>query len=164
MQIETIRTVIRSFTRSDIGEYAGIVCDPEVMRYTGNFEPMGFKEAQEYIEDLISFEKENGYSRFAVVNKENNELMGFCGFKTFNNNLDFGWRYARKFWNQGYGTEVAKEVFEYGKTVLNLDSIVCVAYSENMGSIKIFEKLGMKFCGNIKLKNRDALKYIWERK
>ncbi len=163
MQVETERAIIRSFNKNDIPEYAKIVTDPEVMKYIADGKTQSFEEAKQYIEDVIAFERINGYSRYAVINKNSAKLMGFCGYKIFNDDLDFGWRYSREYWNQGYGIEKAKKVFEYGKSILKFNEIVCISYPENKGSVKIIEKLGMKYFETIKLYNKDVLKYIWKR-
>lgn len=164
MLLETERTLVRSFHESDINAYAKIVSDPEVMKYIGYGDAHTFDQAKRYLEDLMAYEKEYGFSRFAVISKDNRKLMGFCGYKEFNGDIDFGWRYAKEYWKQGYGFEVAHKIFEYGKTDLRLEEIVCISHPENKGSVRIIEKLGLAYIKTIRLFDRDVMRYVWMRR
>ena len=135
MRIETQRLVIRSFEKGDIPAYANIVADPRVTRYLGN--------GLAYVDDLIALDEETGISRYAVV--LDGELIGFCGFKPDGDNIDLGWRYAERHWGNGYATEAARAVLEYGIYTLRLTRIVAGSYEDNVGSVRVIEKLGFDF-------------------
>jgi RimJ/RimL family protein N-acetyltransferase len=143
MFLETDRFVIRPFDLADVIAYSEIVADPDVMRLlTGK--PESLDEAKKYVEECIASESVNGFSRYAVFLKRTDELIGFCGFKLIDGEIDFGWRYAKKHWNNGYGTEAAGVVKNYGLEILRVPVVVAVALPENIGSIRIMEKIGMK--------------------
>ena len=143
MLLETDRLAIRPFRQEDLDAYSRIVADPDVMRLlTG--QPQTFDEARQYIDECIDSEKENGFSRYAVLLKSVDELIGFCGYKMIDGEIDFGWRYARRHWNNGYGTEAAGAVLKYGIEDLKLPTLVAVALPENSASIRIMQKLGME--------------------
>jgi RimJ/RimL family protein N-acetyltransferase len=143
MLLETDRLLIRPFRLDDLDAYAKIVADPHVMRLlTGK--PQTFDEAKQYIEECMASEDENGFSRYAVRLKVADELIGFCGYKIIDGEIDFGWRYAKRHWNRGYGTEAALAVMKYGFEVLRPPQLVAVALPENTASIRIMQKLGME--------------------
>lgn len=158
--IETNRLIIRNWTIEDVQDYYAIVSDPDVMKFIGNGKPQSYEEAELYVKKCIKSAAEIGWSRFAVVDKETNELMGFCGFAHYNNELDFGWRYAKKFWGRGFGTEAAKAVLKFGIKKFKFSRIVCISYPENRGSIRIIEKIGMKFEKEINLNQRKVKQYV----
>lgn len=50
-----------------------------------------------------------------------------------------------KHWNKGFATEAARACVELGFQKFRMESIVGRAMPENTASIKVLEKLGMKF-------------------
>ena len=58
---------------------------------------------------------------------------------------DLGYRIKKAFWGKGYGTEAASMCIKDGFTRLHLQRIYAEAYAENIGSIRIMEKVGMKY-------------------
>ncbi len=144
MQIETPRLTIRSFVETDIPEYARIVADPRVTKYLQDGSPHPYEEAAAYVHDAVRRDASSGISRYAVVRKIENDLIGFCGFKELDDYVDFGWRYAQHVWRQGYGKEAAFAVLDYGLAALNLKMISAGAFVENVGSVRIIEQLGFR--------------------
>ena len=71
--------------------------------------------------------------------------MGFCGYDILDGQLDYGWRYSRDFWGGGYGSEAALACLELGRSRFGLKNIQSKSYPENVGSIRIIEKMGMSF-------------------
>ncbi len=84
--IETERLIIRDWTIDDIEPYSNIVQDFDVMKFINlssvirNGAPQSFLKAQAYINKCI----------------ENIKIKGWARFANYNNELDFGWRYAKK--------------------------------------------------------------------
>ena len=142
---ETDRLIIRNWTQEDIAPYAKIIGDPEVMKYIGTGEPRPFSEAIKAVEKYSGQIEQQGWARFALELKESNELIGFCGFDHYNGELDFGWRLAKKHWGKGYATEAAKEVLRLGVEQFQFPRIVSISFKDNIGSINVIEKLGLKF-------------------
>jgi len=143
MRLETERLVIRSFELADLPAYAAIVADERVTRYLGDGRPYSYEAAEAYVLDCIRLESEVGMSRYAV--ELSDVLIGFCGFKPHGNRIDFGWRYAHRYWGQGYATEAALAVLKYGNEELGLSGIVAGSYEANAASIGVIEKLGFRF-------------------
>lgn len=159
MIIETNRLTIRSFLESDIPEYAAIVSDPEVTKFLGDGSPHSYEQAAAYVYDCIRSEGEEGFSRYAVILRETGELIGFCGLKRMCNYIDFGWRYAKRVWNNGYATEAAAAVLDYGVYTLKLSDIVSESAIENVGSVRVIEKIGMQFEAFGEVRGRKTVRY-----
>ena len=145
MITETDRLTVRSFQESDIPEYAAIVADPEATRFLGDGSPHSYEQAAAYVRDCIRSETTDGFARYAVVLKETGELIGFCGFRRMCGYVDFGWRYARRAWGNGYATDAAAAVLDYGVDTLKLSRIVVESALENAASVRVIEKIGMQF-------------------
>ena len=154
MQLVTDNLIIRSITAADTSDYAGIVADPEVMRYLGD--PMDLPSAAAYVTDCVERDLHSQVSRYAVVHKTEDAFIGTCGFKALVEDLanqvpqgtpwiDFGWRYGQSYWRQGFGFEAASAVYEFGKKQLGLKNIEARAHRDNIGSLRIIEKLGFEW-------------------
>jgi ribosomal-protein-alanine N-acetyltransferase len=142
MLIETERLYIRGFTEDDKADYVEIATDPDVMKYIGNGRARTREQAERFVADNIQIEKDEGYARYAVILKEPNIFLGYCGYASLYGNIDFGWQYARRFWNNGYGTEASRAVLKYGIDILRFPLIVSFAHPDNIGSLKIMKKNG----------------------
>src|SRR5262249_7191655 len=58
--------------------------------------------------------------------------------------VDFGYRFAKSFWGQGFGTEVAQAVLAYGMAQYQFVHCTAAAFVENTASRRILEKLGFR--------------------
>lgn len=159
MVIKTDRLIIRSFLESDIPEYAAIVADPEVTRFLGDGSPHSYEQATAYVVDCIRAEARDSMARYAVILRETGQLIGFCGFKRMEDYIDFGWRYARRVWGNGYATEAAAAVLDYGVNTLWLSGIVAQSAIENVGSVRVMEKIGMQFEAFGEVRGRKTVRY-----
>lgn len=149
--LETKRLFLRKIEDRDKDDLFEMDSDPEVHRFIEN-NPVQFKE--EIVEVIAALNKqyiENGIARWAVVEKQTHECIGWAGLKyfreTWNHHTDFyelGYRFKKKHWGKGYATEAAEAIVDYGFETFNPNSIVAVTHTENHNSIKILEKLGFE--------------------
>ena len=146
--IETSRLTLRYFTIRDTKALIPILCDSEVMRYS-IIGVHNRPQIRQFIEQRLLSYLERGFGLYAVVNKENRELMGYCGFFVQSiedrKEVEIGYRLAKKYWGQGYATEAAKAVLKYGREKYNFQRFICVIDPENARSINVAKKLGMEF-------------------
>ena len=137
----TERLLIRSFRAGDLAPYWAIVRDPQVVRFTASGHPHCFWEAAAYVEDCIVRDRTSGITRFAVVLRNTRELIGFSGFKQVNGQVDFGHRYARRFWGMGIATEAGRCVLHHGQARLGLDRVTAGVARDNAASVAVLRKL-----------------------
>lgn len=76
--------------------------------------------------------------------------------KIFGNNVaDMGWILDKNFWNKGFVTEAANLIVDFVKS-LGIKMIFAQCDSENIGSWRVMEKIGMKrICDNGKRFNKS---------
>ncbi|MDP4852844.1 MAG: GNAT family N-acetyltransferase [Saprospiraceae bacterium] len=157
----TERLILRPFSLDNAKDIYELNGDPDVLKYTGD-KPFGStEEAKEFILNYNHFEKwERG--RWGVFLRENNTFIGWCGLKYHEDTgeTDLGYRFKKAFWGNGYGTEAASICIKDGFTRLHLQRIYAEAYAENIGSIRIMQKVGMKFLKDTLFK--DAPGKIYE--
>ena len=71
-----------------------------------------------------------------------------------------GWDLAFEHHNKGYATEAAKAIVDWAKNFLKVKRIWAFAVKENKASIRIMEKLGMKFEKEYTATGKDGKKQI----
>ena len=160
MRLETERLILRSFVASDAAELAPIVADLEVMRHIGTGAPMTGAEARAYVERCIHNERTVGYARYALQLKDGGALIGFCGYAPAPDYIDFGYRLASRYWGRGLAMEAATAAVDYGFRDLKLTEIVATAFPENTRSLRVIEKLGFTYTGNIIIEGRAAKLHV----
>ena len=143
---ETNRLLLRELNPEDSEHFYNLNLNPNVIKYTGNSAFKNIQEARLFLENYDDYNR-NGYGRWAAINKENNEFIGWCGLK-YDEELDetdIGFRFFEHHWNKGYATESAIACLDYGFKILNLETIIGRAMVENTASIKVLEKIGLQF-------------------
>lgn len=145
--LETPRLIIRYFSIRDLEDLFPILGDPQVME----FSILGVHDRhqiRQFIEQRLLSYIDPGFGLYALVNKENKELIGYCGF--FIQNIDerkeveIGYRLAAKYWGKGLATEAAQTIHQYGREKFNFQRFVCLIDPKNIRSIRVAQKLGMK--------------------
>lgn len=58
--------------------------------------------------------------------------------------IEIGWRLRQQFWGKGFATEAARPVLLHAFEALELPEVVAEIDPENIGSLKVAEKLGLK--------------------
>jgi RimJ/RimL family protein N-acetyltransferase len=115
-------------------------------------------DAQRYIQTgpVASYER-FGFGLYLVELKKTGASIGICGLikRESLENVDVGFAFLPMFWSKGYALEAASAVLAYGRDVLGISRIVAITSPENNGSIKVLERLGLRFERMIRL-SEDA--------
>ncbi|MBA2612482.1 MAG: GNAT family N-acetyltransferase [Bacteroidetes bacterium] len=150
--LETERLILREIVSADEEALFEMDADPEVHRFLGNKPVENKEQVKEVIKMIQQQYKDNGIARWAVINKNSNEFMGWCGLKLYkqkiNGHINFyelGYRFNKKHWGKGYATESGKACVNYGFEALNLKEIYGMTDSRNLNSNKVLLKLGFKY-------------------
>lgn len=146
--LHTQRLILRPAQLEDAKNLYELNLDPEVVRFTGDTPFSSVLESQNFIKSKMIPQFQNTRMSRLMVFKEN-EFIGWCGLKFHpeTNEVDLGYRFAKKYWGQGYATECGKACLDYGFNELNLDRIIAKAVPDNRASLKVMIKIGMKHKG-----------------
>lgn len=149
--VETERLFLREVDSVDIDDLFEMDSDPEVHKYIENSPVKSKEQIVEVIRMLREQYKKNGIARWAVIDKQTGECIGWAGLKYFseplNNHTDFyelGYRFKKKHWGKGYATESSAAVVKYGFGNLGLDCIYAITHTENLNSVHVLKKLGFE--------------------
>lgn len=171
--IETPRLILRRFTNSqaDAGLVLQLNSDPEVLKYLHEPILQDINQAREILQNIILPQYEKNMGRWATHIKQEKKFIGWCGLKyrPERNEIDLGYRFMQTAWGKGYATEAAAATLEYGFEVLKIKSIIGRAAIQNMASLSILQKIGMKYIGediidDCPVKTYEALKHTWNSK
>ena len=129
--------------------------DPEVMRYINGGKPTPIETTRDvYLPRLKSYTNaEKGWGMWRIALTDSDEFLGwilvrpvdFFTDQPLYSNLELGWRLHRSAWGKGYATEAAKAVMAHGTSTLGIKRIVGITSAENQPSIKVLEKIGLRF-------------------
>jgi RimJ/RimL family protein N-acetyltransferase len=148
--LETERLILREWTPADAGVIYEICSDPEVMRHIGDGSVWEtFERAELWMGRVTAAYSEQGYGRYAVVEKESGRVVGSCGFGKAHGpaGVDFGYVFARSVWGRGYATEAGRACLRYGFEQVGFEEVVADTDIENHASRRVLEKLGFEFRG-----------------
>jgi RimJ/RimL family protein N-acetyltransferase/uncharacterized protein YdhG (YjbR/CyaY superfamily) len=159
---ETPRLIFREFKISDVDTLAPILADPEVMRYSPTG-PLTKRQTHKRIEEFIKSYRENGFGKWAVIIKEESNLVGYCGIalEVVNDKpvREMGYRFDRRYWGQGLATEAAAATRDYVFRRLKFQSLTGFVELGNKASIRVLEKIGMQYVGRAIFLNKNVFVY-----
>jgi [ribosomal protein S5]-alanine N-acetyltransferase len=144
---ETPRLILRRFTEADAALVFDLYSDPEVLKYLHERPLTDEADALDILRTIIFPQYENNLGRWAVIVKDNDEFIGWCGLKYRPgiDETDLGYRFKKTSWGKGYASEATEHTLMYGLDTLNIPVITGRAHIDNIASLKILEKIGMKF-------------------
>jgi ribosomal-protein-alanine N-acetyltransferase len=147
--IETDRLLLRPYRLEDADDYARqIFSDADVMRFMnveGKVPQYPRIQAKSYIIERNRQWDRLGYGAWVLEEKATGAFMGHVGLFMIDltDVIEVGYALGKTFWGRGYATEAAREALRYGFDTLALEEIVAVAFPQNVGSLRVMEKLGM---------------------
>lgn len=158
---ETARLEHRAFTVSDAAEFFALNSNPDVMRLTGEPLLTSLDAAREAIAKYPDF-RDVGYGRWACILKQTKMIIGFCGLKYLPEMdlVDIGYRFRPQYWGHGFATEACTACLDFGFETLCLPEIFAFVLPENVASIRVLEKVGMRSDGEVMYDGLLALRFV----
>lgn len=152
--IETERLILREMDESDFEAIHTYAQDPEVSKYQP-WGPNSEEETWGYLQQVLLLQRQSPRKGFeiAVVLKEENLLIGACSVHVSDAENREGWMgycYNKAYWGQGYASEAAKAILEFGFRNLGLHRIFATCDPDNIGSARVLEKAGMQREGRLR--------------
>ncbi|MFB4210956.1 GNAT family N-acetyltransferase [Shouchella sp. JSM 1781072] len=153
----TPRLLLRELTLDDAPSLLPIWSDIRVTRYMKIDRLTTEEEARQLISLLKSQVKAGQSSRYAIILKDTNTVIGTCGFDRFHSEHESGtisYELSKTCWGKGYASEALFEIIKDGFTRLGLHRIEARIEPENDRSYHALHKLGFMHEGRL----RGALK------
>ena len=150
IQLETPRLILRRLQKSDVAdmyEYARI---PEVTEYLLWEAHPDIEYTASYIASVQRYYKNGQYFDYAVILKEEDKMIGTCGFARvddLNRCGEIGYVLNPAYRGRGYASEAARALMKMGFTELGLHRIEARYMVKNTASRRVMERCGMTFEG-----------------
>jgi RimJ/RimL family protein N-acetyltransferase len=161
--IETARLYLRMLTMDDLDALCPIFSDPAVVKYVGDGKPISREKTQTALESILRHWQRHGFGRWAFVHKDEGRLIGFGGLRLLIDTPEVVYHLAKSHWGMGLATESAHASLRYGFEELRFEKIVAVAKPQNHASVRVMQKVGMKFETFTRYYEMDVTQYSLSR-
>lgn len=159
MILTTDRLAIRLLDPADAPFILELLNQPSWIRNIGDRGVRDLDGAAAYIRNgpMASYER-HGFGLWCVLRISDGVPIGICGIlrRDYLEDPDIGFAYLEPYQGLGYGMEAAAATMTYARTVLALPRVAAVVSPHNTGSIRILEKLGMRYLRPILLPGEEV--------
>ena len=164
--VETERLILRSFGEEDVDVMAQLFANPDFMLFSlGVFTER--KQTVAFIEKVTGWDCSRIPSQFAVVPRDEDLVIGYCGFfhhAEVPGEVEIGYRLHPAYWNRGLITEAARAVRDHGFRDWKLSRVISLIHPENIPSRRVAEKNGLKVEKEITFRGFPTLVYAISRR
>src|SRR5436853_3514061 len=164
--LETDRLLLRQFEESDAEAFFQLNSHPEVLRFVPDKQLANVNEARQILIDHpIADYRKYGFGRGACILKSTGEQIGFAGLKYLEElgEVDVAYRLVRTHWGLGLATEAALASVRFGFADLDLKRIIGLVMPENIASMRVLEKTGLRYVETATFWGSQFSKYVINR-
>lgn len=150
--LETERLTLREFTVADAPFILELVNSPGWLQFIGDRNIKTTDQAIAYLQNgPIKSYAENGFGLALVEIKDGKIPIGMCGIIKRDNldKPDIGFAFLPSFTGKGYAFEMANATLSYAVNQLKMPVIYAITVATNLRSIRLLEKIGLKFIKKI---------------
>ena len=162
---ETERLIIKLVDMDDAGFLLKLVNTEKWIKNIGDRNIHSLEDAQKYIREktLPNIEK-LGYGNCVIILKSNNAKIGTVGLydREGIDGVDIGFAFLEEYEGKGYAYESAKKLMDVGINEFGINKVSAITLPENFSSIKLIEKLGLKFKEVVRIPNDDVDLNLYE--
>lgn len=148
MELESERLIFKEIAFKDFTNIHQLHSTPEVEEFGTLGIPKDTDETKQRVHSMINAQSEKNRKSFhwKVKIKESNTFIGLAGISLSLDKFQLGEIYYElhpNFWDNGYGTEISKELIRTGFDKFHLHKVEAGVATENIKSIRVLEKCGM---------------------
>ena len=158
--LQTARLILRPWTLADIDELHALWIRPEVRRYLWDDEVITRARAEETVRDLIALQESDGIGGWVVLDNATGALAGFVGLiRREPGETELLYGLGREWWGRGLATEASMAVLTYAFAELRCARVTAATDVPNVASVRVMQRLGMRFTHRAPLNGLDTLFY-----
>ena len=161
--LETERLLLREYVEEDAEAFFKLNSDPEALRFVPDKALLNIEQARQILIDHpIADYRKHGFGRGACILKSTGEQIGFAGLKYLEElgEVEVAYRLMRAHWGLGLATEAALASVRYGFTDLGLKRIIGLVMPENIASVRVLEKTGLRYAETVTFWENQFSKYV----
>jgi RimJ/RimL family protein N-acetyltransferase len=149
MDLESERLILKEISWDDLEDIHRLHLFPEVDEYNTLGIPKEIEDTKLIIRPLIEEQIKTPRKSYTwkIVLKETNTFIGLTGMSLSCDKFRLGEIYYKLFpdhWGKGYATEVSRTLIMTGFNDFHLHKVEAGVATENIRSIRVLEKSGMK--------------------
>ena len=153
IRLTTQRLVLREYSEFDFDGVHAYASDTQTLRFM-TWGPNTPGETHRFIQMAISQQSDEPRLNFhfVVTTRDNGEIVGGCGInirRPEHKTAEIGYCFNKNYWRQGFATETATALLQFGFQELGLHRIVATCDPRNIGSVRVLEKCNMRREGYI---------------
>jgi RimJ/RimL family protein N-acetyltransferase len=154
IHLHTPRLHLREFVNEDFDDVYTYESDPEMVKYVA-YGPYSLEECQRDLQWHVEHQQATPRHVFhlALELAVKGCVIGWCGVQFARRDhyeAEIGYALHRDFWGQGLMTEAARAVVQHSFSALGVQRVFAECRPENVGSIRVLEKLGMAREGHLR--------------
>ena len=146
--LETERLTLREITTADAEFLLRLLNEPSFIQNIGDKNVRTIADASHYaLNGPIASYKQHGFGLYLVALKQTGEPIGICGLVRRESlpAADIGYAFLPAYWRKGYALEATTATKQHAFAVLGHRQLLAIVNPENASSIRVLEKLGLKF-------------------
>lgn len=165
MRLTTQRLLLRDYTSNDWQAVLAYQTQPAYLKYYP-WHQRRPTEVQDFVQKFIDWQAEQPRTKFqlAVILPNQNKLIGSCGIRmqhADSRQAELGYEISPHFWGQGYATEAARRLLNYGFETMKLHRLWASCLAKNTASVRVLQKSGMQPEGCLR-QNRWMKGQFWD--
>jgi [ribosomal protein S5]-alanine N-acetyltransferase len=146
--LETERLILRELTFDDAPFILTLLNEPSFLRYINDKNVRNLEDARQYMLNgpMASYAR-NGFGLYLVALKDTAVPIGLCGLLKREDlpDPDIGFAFLPDYCGKGFAFESARAVMNDARERLGRNRVLAIVMPDNHASIKLLEKLGMRF-------------------
>lgn len=153
MRLETERLTLRDPELTDAPTIHALASHPDVAATTLNIpHPYPEDAAVSFIQSLIDNRDSSPNITLALVRKADQQLIGMISLRPDQrfSRAEMGYWVGVPYWRQGYASEAARRMVDYGFAELGLNRVYATYLVHNVASRRVMEKAGMTYEGTLR--------------
>lgn len=146
--LETERLVLRRLNEQDDAFILELLNEPGWLRFIGDKNVKTPEDARRYITNGPAAMYERfGFGLWLVESKTDGTPLGTCGLikRDALDDVDIGFAFLMRHMSKGYAREAAAGCLDYARKLLGLPRVVAIVMPENHASIRLLERLALRF-------------------
>ena len=146
--LQTERLNLRELTLDDAPFILTLLNEPSFLRFIGDKKVRTLEAARQYLlNGPVASYAHHGFGLNLVELNDSHTPIGICGLLKREElpDPDIGFAFLPDFWGKGFAYEAAVAVMNDARERLKLNRVLAIVNPDNDASIKLLERLGMKF-------------------
>ena len=159
--LQTERLSLRWLTLEDAPFVFELVNEPSWLHFIGDKNVRNLEDARHYLRTgPLDMYSRLGFGMFMLELTDGALPLGMCGLLKRDTlpEVDVGYALSPQHWGKGYASEAVAAVLDYGHRTHGLRRVLAITSQDNDSSVRVLEKVGMKYQQLLQLGDKDPVK------